>query len=211
MYRRWGKRIFDIVASFLGLLIVSPLLAIVAIALWWSNDGKVLFYQLRPGLGGKPFWIIKFKTMTDERGSDGKLLPDYQRVTPVGRLVRTLSIDELLQLINVLKGEMSLIGPRPLLPEYMPFYSEWEQHRHDVRPGISGLAQVCGRNSIGWNRKLRYDSFYVSHLSFQLDMLILFRTLAKVVKACDIDPDYSSTTIEFDDYVRQGRVIKKHP
>lgn len=210
MYRRWGKRVFDIVISGLVLIMASPLLAMVAFALWWVNRGDILFYQVRPGFRGVPFRIIKFKTMTDARGADGALLPDIERITPLGRIVRALSIDELLQLINVLRGEMSLIGPRPLLPEYLPFYSEREGHRHDVRPGISGLAQVSGRNAIGWNRKLRYDSFYVSHLSFRLDMWILFRTLAKVIKACDIEPNYSSTVIRFDDYVRQGRLFEQN-
>ena len=210
MYRRWGKRVFDIVISGLLLIMASPLLAMVAFALWWVNRGDILFYQIRPGFRGAPFRIIKFKTMTDARGADGALLSDIERITPLGRIVRALSIDELLQLINVLRGEMSLIGPRPLLPEYLPFYSEREGHRHDVKPGISGLAQVSGRNAIGWNRKLRYDSFYVSHLSFRLDMLILFRTLAKVIKACDIEPNYSSTVIRFDDYVRQGRLFERN-
>lgn len=205
MYHRHAKRLIDIILSVIILVLASPLLVLVALALHHTNHGPILFFQTRPGLHGKPFNIIKFKTMTDERGTDGELLPDPERITPVGRVVRALSIDELLQLINVLKGEMSLIGPRPLLPEYLPFYNESENHRHDVRPGISGLAQVSGRNALNWHRRLRYDTFYVQHVSLGLDVLILLRTLQKVLKASDINPDYKSGIARFDDYVRHGR------
>lgn len=209
MYCRFAKRLIDIIVSAVALIVASPLLALVALALRRVNHGPVLFYQTRPGLHGAPFQIIKFKTMTDERGPNGELLPDPQRITPIGHLVRAFSIDELLQLINVLKGDMSLIGPRPLLPEYLPFYDEHEQHRHDVRPGISGLAQVSGRNALNWHRRLRYDTFYVQHVSAGLDALIFLRTLSKVVKANDINPDYESGVTRFDDYVRLGRLKKR--
>lgn len=205
MYPRYVKRLVDIVVSCIVLILASPLLLVVALALHRVNHGPILFYQVRPGLHGVPFRIIKFKTMSDERGPDGELLPDPQRMTRLGRIVRQLSIDELLQLVNVLKGDMSLIGPRPLLPEYLPFYSEREMHRHDVRPGISGLAQVSGRNALNWHRRLRYDTFYVTHMSMGLDARIFLQTLIKVVRANDINPDYEHHIVRFDDYVQRTR------
>lgn len=209
MYKAFGKRLIDIVVSSLGLLLASPLLAVVSIALWWSNRGSILFYQPRPGLHGKVFNIIKFRTMTDERGPDGKLLPDPARVTKVGKVVRKLSLDELLQLVNVLKGEMSLVGPRPLLVDYLPVYSEREAHRHDVRPGITGLAQVNGRNAISWDRRLRYDTFYVSHVSLGFDLLIALKTIGKVFKGSDVNPNYASGIYRFDEYVRKVRIPRQ--
>jgi lipopolysaccharide/colanic/teichoic acid biosynthesis glycosyltransferase len=196
MYKKFGKRFVDIVVSSFVLILSSPILLIVSIALAVTNNGSFLFFQRRPGLHGRVFNIFKFKTMTDERGADGNLLPDSQRTTAVGCLVRKFSLDELLQLVNVLKGEMSLIGPRPLLVDYLPFYTEREAHRHDVRPGITGLAQVRGRNSISWKRRFLYDTFYVSHVSFSLDLLIALETVGKVLKGSDV----AQPLVRFDDH-----------
>ena len=209
MYKAFGKRLIDIVVSAFGLLLAIPLLVVVAIALWRSNRGSILFYQPRPGLHGKVFNIIKFKTMTDERGPDGELLPDLARMTKVGGIVRKLSLDELLQLVNVLKGEMSLVGPRPLLVDYLPVYSKREAHRHDVRPGITGLAQVNGRNAISWDRRLRYDTFYVTHVSLGFDVMIALKTIGKVFKGSDVSPNYASGLYRFDEYVKKVRLPRQ--
>lgn len=206
MYKRFGKRLFDIVGSSVVLILTSPILLGVVFALLHAHRGGILFSQSRPGLHGEPFRILKFKTMTDEQGPDGELLPDSHRITPLGRVIRKFSIDELLQLVNVLKGDMSLIGPRPLLPEYLPYYSAREQHRHDVRPGISGLAQVRGRNALSWRRRLRYDIFYADHISLGLDLRIFLLTIMKVISASDIDPNDDSEITRFDDYVRNVRL-----
>lgn len=172
MYKKFGKRFIDISVSLFVLILVSPVLLVVSAALAASNRGSFLFFQKRPGLHGKIFNIYKFKTMTDSRGADGRLLPDSERTTAVGWWVRKFSLDELLQLVNVLKGDMSLIGPRPLLVDYLPYYSERESQRHDVKPGVTGLAQVKGRNSISWKRRFLYDTFYASHVSPGLDLMI---------------------------------------
>jgi lipopolysaccharide/colanic/teichoic acid biosynthesis glycosyltransferase len=207
MYKAFGKRLIDIIVSLTALLLLSPILIFVAIALLLTNkNGKILFYQSRPGLNGSIFKIVKFKTMTDETGPDGKLLPDLERITFIGKWIRRLSLDELLQLVNVLKGDMSLVGPRPLLVDYMPYYNSEEARRHDVRPGITGLAQINGRNVISWRRRLRYDTFYVKHLSLALDMMICFKTIAKVLKGSDEGQDYSSGINRFDDYIRKVRL-----
>jgi lipopolysaccharide/colanic/teichoic acid biosynthesis glycosyltransferase len=162
-----------------------------------------LFFQPRPGLGGRIFNVIKFKTMTDARGADGTLLPDTQRVTAIGAIVRRLSIDELLQMVNVLKGEMSIIGPRPLLVEYLPYYGAVQARRHDLRPGITGLAQVKGRNSLSWERRFRYDVFYVDHCSPRLDALIFLWTIRKVLKADDVNHTrIDGGFTRFDDHAR---------
>lgn len=183
MYRYIFKRLFDIIASLLVLLILSPLLIVVIIWLYFANKGSgVFFTPLRPGKDGKLFKFMKFKSMTDERDANGKLLPDDKRLTKIGKLVRSTSIDELPQLFNVLKGDMSFVGPRPLAASYLPYYNEEEMHRHDVRPGITGLAQVNGRTSITWPQKLAYDVEYVKKMSFLLDMKILFLTVYKVFK-----------------------------
>lgn len=183
MYRRYFKRLFDIVASGCGLLILSPVLIFVTIWLHFANKGAgAFFFQERPGLGCRIFRIAKFKTMTDERDADGKLLPDAHRITKVGRFVRGTSLDEIPQLWNVFKGDMSLIGPRPLLPQYLPYYTEREQMRHTVRPGITGLAQVNGRNSITWDSKLEYDAKYAENLNFLLDCKIILTTIRNVIR-----------------------------
>lgn len=183
MYKNCFKRVVDFTIVLIGLLIIWPILAIIAIWLHFANKGAgAFFYQERPGLHGKIFKVIKFKTMTDERDAEGNLLPNAERLTKVGKFVRSTSIDELPQLINVLKGDMALIGPRPLLVQYLPLYSKEQARRHEVRPGISGWAQVNGRNSISWTQKFKLDVWYVDHCSFFLDIKILYLTLLKVIK-----------------------------
>lgn len=181
MYRIFFKRIIDFTVVFCVLLVIWPFLLLITIWLHFANKGAgVFFTQARPGKGGKIFKVIKFKTMTDERDDDGNLLPDAERLTKVGQFVRSTSIDELPQLINVLKGDMALIGPRPLLPQYLPLYSKEQARRHEVRPGITGWAQVNGRNAISWTKKFELDVWYVDHCSFLLDMKIAFLTIKKV-------------------------------
>lgn len=180
MYKNYLKRFFDFVAAFLGLLLLSPVFMVVTIGLFFANQGKPFFLQKRPGKNERIFSIIKFKSMNDKRDAEGKLLPDAQRLTTIGKFVRKTSLDEIPQLMNVLKGEMSLIGPRPLLPEYLPLYDETQKRRHEVRPGITGWAQVNGRNAISWQQKFEYDVWYVDNLTFWLDVKILVRTVKKV-------------------------------
>lgn len=188
MYQYFFKRILDFCIAFTILVCISPLLLIVTVWLHFANKGAGTFFlQERPGWKAKIFKVIKFKTMTDERGADGELLPDAQRLTSVGRFVRSTSIDELPQLINVLKGDMSLIGPRPLLPQYLPLYSEKQARRHEVRPGITGWAQCHGRNTISWQQKFEYDVWYVDHISLWTDLKILFITIKKVIARKDIN------------------------
>ncbi|MEL7834391.1 sugar transferase [Fodinibius sp. Rm-B-1B1-1] len=176
------KRIIDIVFSMVILALLSPLVILISILLFIQNRGHLFFYQQRIGYQEKPFWIIKFKTMSDKKDAEGHLMPDTERITKVGEWVRQLSLDELPQLINVLKGEMSLVGPRPLLPKYVPLYSERQHHRHDVKPGITGWAQVNGRNSISWTQKFEHDLYYVTHQSLYLDLKILWLTFIKVLQ-----------------------------
>ena len=188
MYRHFFKRIIDFCVALVALVCISPVLIVVAIWLHFANKGAGAFFlQERPGWQGKIFKIIKFKTMTDERDAEGNLLPDADRLTKVGRFVRSTSIDELPQLINVLKGDMALIGPRPLLPEYLPLYSPEQARRHEVRPGISGWAQCHGRNAISWTEKFRLDVWYVDHCTFLTDVKIIFLTIKKVVCRADIN------------------------
>ena len=183
MYRHFFKRLIDFIVVFFILFFIWPFLLIITIWLHFANKGAGAFFlQERPGKGGKLFKVIKFKTMTDERDDEGRLLPDKQRLTRTGKLIRSTSIDELPQLFNVLKGDMALIGPRPLLPRYLPWYTEREQLRHSVRPGITGLAQVHGRNLISWDNKLELDVQYVENLSFFLDLKIFLLTVYKVIK-----------------------------
>ena len=188
MYRDFFKRGIDFLIALVALVCISPVLAVVTIWLHFANKGAGAFFlQERPGWHGKIFKIIKFKTMTDERDAEGNLLPDADRLTKVGRFVRSTSIDELPQLINVLKGDMALIGPRPLLPEYLPLYSPEQARRHEVRPGISGWAQCHGRNAISWTEKFRLDVWYVDHCTFLTDVKIIFLTIKKVVCRADIN------------------------
>lgn len=175
------KKIFDFTVSLLLLVFISPLFLIIILFLYFSNKGSgAFFFQQRPGKDGKIFKVVKFKTMTDERDKDGNLLPDDKRLTKVGKFVRSTSLDEIPQLINVIKGDMSLVGPRPLLVQYLPLYSKEQARRHEVRPGITGWAQVNGRNAISWKQKFEYDVWYVDNMSFWLDVKILFLTVKKV-------------------------------
>ncbi len=199
MYRHHIKRILDFLISLLALLLVGWFIAIVAILLHFANKGAGAFFlQERPGKDGNIFKIIKFKTMTDERDAAGELLPDDVRLTKVGRFVRSTSIDELPQLINVLKGDMSLIGPRPLLVKYLPLYSPEQARRHEVRPGISGWAQCHGRNAISWDEKFKLDVWYVDHCTFTTDVKIVWLTIRKVLVRKDISSATSATMEEFD-------------
>ena len=199
MYKCFFKRFLDFWISFVVLIIISPLLLLVTIWLYYANKGAgALFFQERPGKDGKIFRVIKFKTMTDERDADGNLLPDEVRLTNVGRFVRSTSIDELPQLINVLKGDMSLIGPRPLLVQYLPLYSKEQMRRHEVRPGISGWAQCQGRNQISWTEKFKLDVWYVDHLSFMTDLKVIMITIKKVLFREDINSDNDATMEDFD-------------
>lgn len=180
MYRSFFKRLFDFSAAGLGLLLLSPVFLIVTIWLFVANQGKPFFVQKRPGLHGKIFSILKFKTMNDKKDNSGHLLPDSERLTSIGAFMRKTSLDEIPQLLNVLKGDMSVIGPRPLLPEYLLRYDDEQKKRHNVRPGITGLAQVKGRNTMKFSERLRNDVYYVNHLSFLLDIKILFLTIKSV-------------------------------
>ncbi|WAC40197.1 sugar transferase [Pedobacter sp. SL55] len=182
MYRYALKRLLDFIVALLALVVFSPLIVITYVLLKFANGGKAFFFQERPGYKEKAFYIIKFKTMRDDRDAQGNLLPDVERTTKIGKRIRSLSIDELPQLINVLKGDMSLVGPRPLLFKYIPLYSAEQRKRHLVKPGITGLAQVSGRNSISWTKKFELDTLYADQLSFALDIKILWLTAIKVVK-----------------------------
>lgn len=198
MYKRYIKRIIDFIVVFCVLIVAWPILLIVVILLHFSNKGAgVFFLQDRPGKKEKIFRVIKFKTMTDGRDVNGNLLPDEQRLTKIGKFIRSTSIDELLQLINVLKGDMALIGPRPLLPQYLPLYSKEQARRHEVRPGITGWAQVNGRNAISWKKKFELDVWYVDHCSFLLDMKIFFVTIKKVFVREGISSGTSATMEPF--------------
>lgn len=198
MYKLYFKYIIDFLIVFCVLLIIWPLLLIIALGLYFANKGAGIFFlQDRPGKHGRIFKVIKFKTMTNERDSDGNLLPDEERLTKIGKFIRGSSIDELPQLINVLKGDMSLIGPRPLLPQYLPLYSKEQARRHEVRPGITGWAQVNGRNAISWTKKFELDVWYVDHCSFLLDLKIIYLTILKVFCRSDINKEGCATTVPF--------------
>ena len=199
MYKHFFKRFLDFWISLIALIIISPLLLIVTIWLHFANKSAgAFFFQERPGYKGKLFKVIKYKTMTDERDANGNLLPDEVRLTKVGSFVRSTSIDELPQLINVLKGDMALIGPRPLLVQYLPLYSKEQMRRHDVRPGISGWAQCHGRNKISWTEKFKLDVWYVDHLSLMTDLKVIFITIKKVLFREDINSDNDATMEDFD-------------
>ena len=198
MYKYFLKRVIDLIIVFCVLSIIWPILLIIAIGLHFVNKGAgVFFTQARPGKNARIFKVIKFKSMTDERDADGNLLPDKERLTKVGRFVRSTSIDELPQLINVLKGDMALVGPRPLLPQYLSLYSKEQARRHEVRPGITGWAQVNGRNAISWTKKFELDVWYVDHCSFRLDVKIIFLTIKKVFIREGISKEGMATTVRF--------------
>ena len=200
MYRLWIKKTLDVIFSLIGFFIAFPLLFSVSIFVAVKVRGNPFFFQQRPGLHGRIFTLIKLKTMTNEKDSQGNLLPDKERITSWGEWLRKTSVDELPQLINVLKGEMSLIGPRPLLVEYLPLYSSEQEKRHDVCPGITGWAQVNGRNTISWKQKFEYDVWYVEHLTFRLDLKIVRMTIESVFSRRDINYDEDSTMPKFNGY-----------
>ncbi len=197
MYVSILKPLFDRLTAFAALIIASPILVWSVILLWFANKGNVWFLQERPGKDGKIFKVIKFKTMTDERDAQGNLLPDDKRLTAVGKFVRKTSLDELPQMINVLKGDMSIVGPRPLLVEYLPLYNQQQKRRHEVKPGITGWAQVNGRNTLDWPERFACDVWYVDHISFALDIKILFLTIVKVFKAEGVSSGTSVTMEKF--------------
>ena len=198
MYKFFLKRFFDFWISLVAIICISPILIVVTIWLYFANKGAgVFFFQYRPGKDGKIFKVIKYKTMTDERDADGNLLPDEARLTKVGKFVRSTSIDELPQLINVLKGDMALIGPRPLLVQYLPLYSKEQARRHEVRPGISGWAQCHGRNAISWTEKFKLDVWYVDHVSLMTDIKVIWITIMKVLKRADINEAGQATMEAF--------------
>lgn len=200
MYKLFFKRLIDFTASLLGFVILLPLFLIVTVFLCFANQGKPFFFQCRPGKNGKVFSIIKFKTMNDKKDAKGQLLPDEIRLTKVGKFVRKTSLDEIPQLINVIKGDMSLIGPRPLLTDYLHLYNEFQNRRHEVKPGITGWAQVNGRNAISWDKKFEYDVWYVDHMSFGLDCSIIFKTIQKVIKSEGINAENGNTKEPFNGY-----------
>lgn len=197
MYISFLKPLFDFIMSLLGLLLISPLFLLILILLTIANSGKPFFTQLRPGKNAEIFKIIKFKSMSDKRDLDGKLLPDKERITPVGKFIRATSVDEIPQLINVIKGDMSLVGPRPLLVKYLPLYTAEQARRHDVLPGITGWTQVNGRNTQSWEEKFKRDIWYLENMSFALDMKILWFTLIKVFKREGINQPGQATMEAF--------------
>ena len=198
MYKNYLKRAIDFCLALLAVMLIWPVMLVVAVVLALSNKTfRVIFTQLRPGKNGKLFKIMKFKTMTDARDENGHLLPDAQRLTKMGRLVRSTSLDELPQLLNVLKGDMALIGPRPLLPQYLPLYNAEQARRHEVRPGITGWAQVNGRNDISWKKKFELDVWYVDHCSFRLDLQIVLLTVKKVMVREGVTKEGQATTEYF--------------
>ncbi|MFC2720806.1 MAG: sugar transferase [Flavobacteriaceae bacterium] len=197
MYKNFIKPVIDFVLALVGFLFLSPVFVMVTIGLFFANDGKPFFFQLRPGKNGKIFKIIKFKTMTDKKDENGNLLPDADRLTKIGSFVRKTSLDEIPQLLNVIKGDMSLVGPRPLLPKYLELYNDFQRRRNEVKPGITGWAQVNGRNSISWEKKFEYDVWYVDNVSFLLDIKILILTVLKVVKSEGINEQGQATSNEF--------------
>jgi lipopolysaccharide/colanic/teichoic acid biosynthesis glycosyltransferase len=197
MYKSYIKPIFDFTVALFCLILFSPILLITIIVLTLANRSNPFFFQKRPGQNGKIFCLIKFKTMNDKKDETGNLLPDVDRLTTVGRFVRKASLDEIPQLLNVLKGEMSLVGPRPLLVEYLPLYNRQQARRHEVKPGITGLAQVKGRNALSWNQKFDYDIWYVDNLSFATDLRIIWLTIQKVVKSEGINSSSTMTMERF--------------
>lgn len=207
MYRNGVKRFLDLMLSLMGIIVLSPILLILWILVRVKLGSPVLFHQERPGRHEKIFKLYKFRSMTDERDAEGNLLPDEVRLTKFGKILRSTSLDELPELFNILKGDMSLIGPRPLLVRYLPYYTEEERHRHDVRPGLTGLAQVNGRNALGWEDRFRYDLYYVERLSFLMDLKIIGMTAGKVLKRSGTLSGADQTVADFDVY-REGQKQK---
>lgn len=186
MYAKYIKRILDLILSLMALIVLMPLMIIIGILVRINLGSPIIFKQKRPGKNEKIFTLYKFRTMTDKRDIDGNLLPDEYRLTKFGKFLRSTSLDELPELINIIKGDIAIVGPRPLLVEYLPYYTEEEKHRHDVRPGLTGLAQVNGRNAISWEEKLKYDTEYIKEISFYSDLKIIFKTIKKTIKRKDI-------------------------
>ena len=186
MYAKYIKRTLDLILSLMALIVLMPLMIIIGILVRINLGSPIIFKQKRPGKNEKIFTLYKFRTMTDKRDIDGNLLPDEYRLTKFGKFLRSTSLDELPELINIIKGDMAIVGPRPLLVEYLPYYTEEEKHRHDVRPGLTGLAQVNGRNTISWEEKLKYDTEYIKQISFYSDLKIIFKTIKKTIKREDI-------------------------
>ncbi len=205
MYRNGVKRFLDFMLSLMGIIVLSPVLLVLWILVRVKLGSPVLFHQERPGRYEKIFKLYKFRSMTDERDAEGNLLPDEVRLTKFGRILRSTSLDELPELFNILKGDMSLIGPRPLLVRYLPYYTQEERHRHDVRPGLTGLAQVNGRNALGWEDRFRYDLYYVEHLGFLMDLKIIGMTAGKVLKRSGTLSGADQTVADFDEY-RKGQL-----
>lgn len=203
MYRNGMKRFLDFMLSLIGIIVLSPVLLVLCLLVRVKLGSPVLFHQERPGRHEKIFKLYKFRSMTDERDAQGNLLPDEVRLTKFGKILRSTSLDELPELFNILKGDMSLIGPRPLLVRYLPYYTDEERHRHDVRPGLTGLAQVNGRNALGWEDRFRYDLYYVEHLSFLMDMEIIAMTAGKVLKRSGTLSGADQTVADFDVYRRE--------
>jgi undecaprenyl phosphate N,N'-diacetylbacillosamine 1-phosphate transferase len=197
VYKFFFKRLIDFLIALIGLILLSPVFIVVTVLLYFANQGKPFFVQARPGLNEKIFNIIKFKTMNDKKDAQGNYLPDSERLTPIGSFIRQTSLDELPQLINVLKGDMALIGPRPLLPQYLELYNETQKRRHSIRPGITGWAQVNGRNAISWTKKFELDIWYVDHLSFATDCRVVILTLKKVLKKEGINQAHQATVEAF--------------
>ncbi|ALR30032.1 UDP-galactose phosphate transferase [Chryseobacterium sp. IHB B 17019] len=197
MYKFFFKRLIDFMIALTGLILLSPVFIVVMVLLYFANQGKPFFVQARPGLNEKIFHIIKFKTMNDKKDAQGNYLPDSERLTPIGSFIRQTSLDELPQLINVLKGDMAIIGPRPLLPQYLELYNETQRRRHSIRPGITGWAQVNGRNAISWTKKFELDIWYVDHLSFATDCRVIILTLKKVLKKEGINQAHQATVEAF--------------
>ncbi len=200
MYKTHIKQTIDFMLALIGLLILSPLFVLITLFLSIANKGKPFFFQARPGKDENIFKIIKFKTMTDEKGRDGELLPDAQRLTAIGSFIRKTSLDEIPQLINVLKGDMSLIGPRPLLIQYLAYYTDREKKRHTVKPGISGLAQVSGRNNLKWDERLEFDVWYTEHVTFKLDLNIILKSIKIIIMRKDIVIIPGNTLLPLNDY-----------
>jgi undecaprenyl phosphate N,N'-diacetylbacillosamine 1-phosphate transferase len=200
MYKNFIKYIIDFIAALVGLIIISPLFLIITLTLFFANKGNAFFFQKRPGKNAQLFDLIKFKTMNDNRDGNGRLLPDAQRLTKVGKFIRSTSIDEIPQLFNVLTGDMSLVGPRPLLVKYLPLYNKKQARRHEVRPGITGWAQINGRNAISWSEKFECDIYYVENISFSLDLKIIFRTVKKIFikEGINSGPDITMHTFSGD-------------
>nr|WP_294776171.1 sugar transferase [uncultured Flavobacterium sp.] len=206
MYKNIFKIVLDFTVALIGLVLLFPIFLLVTLLLWLANNGKPFFIQERPGKNGKVFKIIKFKTMNDAKDKDGHLLPDEKRLTVIGKFVRKTSLDEIPQLLNVLMGDMSLIGPRPLLPSYLEYYTPFQNRRHEVKPGITGWAQVNGRNAISWDQKFELDVWYVDHISLLLDLRIMIKTFQKIINTNEISAEGHATMPRFDDLQRNKTI-----